>query len=69
MPVLLHGVPQRLPPSIGSGENLQFASAVIIEPLDPPLAGRIAILENVGRLGAGLARLCYHVSGSELSTF
>src|SRR5438132_13037161 len=66
MPVLLHGVSQRLSPRALAGENLQFASAVIIEPLDTPLTGRQPILENVGRLSAGLARLCDHVSASQL---
>src|SRR6266550_919597 len=66
MPVLLHGVAQCLSPCGRAGENLQFAAAVIVKPLDAPLAGRLAILENLGRLCAGLARLCHHVSGSEL---
>src|SRR5207253_889469 len=65
MPVLLHGVPQRLPPSIGAGENLQFAAAIIVEPLDPPLARCCAILVDICRLSAGLGRLCHHVSGSK----
>src|SRR5438105_15420929 len=67
MPVLPHGVAERLPPRIVAGENLQFAAAIIVKPFYPPLARCSAILENVGRLSAGLARLCHHVSGSELS--
>src|SRR5207248_6594585 len=67
MPVLLHGVSQRLSPRVLAGENLQFAAAILVEPLDAPFPRRLAILENVGRLSAGLARLCHHVSGSELS--
>ena len=50
MPVLLHGVPQRLPVRVGAGENLQFAAAIIINPLDPSLAGRLPILEPLGWL-------------------
>jgi hypothetical protein len=50
MPVLLHGVPQRLPPRILPGENLQLVSADIVKPLDAPLAGCFAILENLGWL-------------------
>jgi hypothetical protein len=38
MPVLLHGVSQRIPPRSWAAENLQFAMAVIVEPLDAPLA-------------------------------
>jgi hypothetical protein len=48
MPVLLHGVSQRIPPRRRAGENLQFATAVIVEPLDTPLAGCSAIFENLG---------------------
>jgi hypothetical protein len=43
MAVLLHGVPQCLPTRRCAGENLQFATAVIIEPFDMPLAGCSAI--------------------------
>src|SRR5260221_14782582 len=50
MPVLLHGVPQRLPVRVGTVEDLQFAAAIIVKPLDAPLAGRLAILENHGWL-------------------
>src|SRR5207248_10055801 len=67
MPVLLHGVSQRLSPRVLAGENLQFAMAILVEPLDAPLPRRLAILENIGRLSAGLARLCHHGSGSEES--
>src|SRR5215471_4913096 len=63
MPVLLHSVPQRLPSRIVAGENVQFASAIIVEPLDPPLARRCAILENICRLSAGLGCLCHHWFG------
>jgi hypothetical protein len=50
MPVLLHGVPQRLPVRVGTVEDLQLASAIIVKPLDTPLARRLAILENHGWL-------------------
>ncbi len=50
MPVLLHGVSQRLPVRVGTVEDLQFASAIIVKPLDTPLAGCVAILENHGWL-------------------
>src|SRR5438874_1865727 len=59
--------PSCLPARALAGENLRLAAAIIVEPLDPPLARRLAILENVGRFSAGLARLCHHVSGSEKS--
>ena len=37
------------PPREGTGENLhQFATAIIVKPLDAPLAGYLAILENLG---------------------
>src|SRR6266480_4197219 len=47
MAVLAHGVSECLSPRIVPSENLQFAAAIIVEPLDPPLAGRRAILENL----------------------
>jgi hypothetical protein len=43
MPVLLHGVSQRIPPRSRAGENLQLATAIIVEPLDAPLAGCFVI--------------------------
>jgi hypothetical protein len=49
MPVLLHGVSQRLSARVGAGEDLQFAAAVVVKPLDAPLAGRYAILDNLRR--------------------
>src|ERR1051325_5796641 len=64
MPVPSHGVAQRLPSRIVAGANLQFAAAIILEPLDAPLASHCAILENVGRLSAGLGCLCHHGLGS-----
>ena len=48
MRVILHRVAQRLPPRAVPVEHLQFAAAIIIKPLDAPLAGRLAILENLG---------------------
>jgi hypothetical protein len=48
MPVLLHGIPERLPPRIGAGEDLQHRTAVIVEPLDAPLAGGLAIFKDFG---------------------
>src|SRR5580704_5113279 len=48
MPVLLHGVSQRIPSRSWTAENLQFATAVTLEPLDAPLAGCSAIFENLG---------------------
>ena len=39
MPVLLHGISQCLPPCGRAGEDLQFAAAVAVEPLDAPLVG------------------------------
>jgi hypothetical protein len=48
LPIFLHCIPQRLLPCVVAGENLQFATAIIVEPIDPPLAGRSAILENFG---------------------
>jgi hypothetical protein len=50
MPVLLDRVSERLRSRGRAGENLQLASTVIIEPLDPPSAGRDPILENLGWL-------------------
>jgi hypothetical protein len=46
MPVLLHGVPQRLLTRGRAGKNLDLATAVIVKPLDPPLTGCITILEH-----------------------
>ena len=57
MPVLPHGVAQRLPPRAVAVENLQFAAAIIIKPLDTPRAGRLAILKNLGWLILCLAVL------------
>src|SRR5689334_13618681 len=65
MPVFSHGVAQRLPTRIVASENLQFAAAIIIEPLDAPLASHCTILEHICRLSAGLGCLCHHGSGSE----
>src|SRR5215813_4382310 len=65
MPILSHGVPQRLPPRVFAAENVQLTAPIIVEPLDPPLAGRRAILEDICRLSAGLGCLCHHCSGSE----
>src|ERR1051326_3046599 len=65
MPVLLHSVPQRFPSRVVAGEKLQFAAATIVEPLNPPLARRCAIFEDIWRLSAGLGCLCHHDSGSE----
>src|SRR5438552_12868695 len=48
MPVRLHGVPECLPARRWAGENLQFATAVIVEPLDAPLAGCSVIFEDLG---------------------
>src|SRR6267143_613829 len=48
MTVFLHGVSQRIPPRSRAGENLQFATAIIVEPLDAPLAGCSAVFENLG---------------------
>jgi hypothetical protein len=47
MAVLSHGVAQRLPPRIVTVEHLQFAAAVIVKPLDAPLAGCFTILETL----------------------
>jgi hypothetical protein len=48
MPVLLHGVPERLPVRVGTVEDFQFAAPIIVKPLDAPLA--VSILENRGWL-------------------
>src|SRR6266566_4397468 len=48
MPVRLHGVPECLPARRWAGENLQFATAIIVEPLDAPLAGCSAVFEDLG---------------------
>src|SRR5436190_24311484 len=48
MPVFAHRISQRLSPGIVAGENLQFATAIIVEPLDSPLA---ALLVNLGWFG------------------
>ena len=45
MPVLLHGVPERLPVRVGTVEDFQFAAPIIVKPLDAPLA--LAILKNL----------------------
>jgi hypothetical protein len=51
MRVLLHGGPYCPPSREGTGENLhQLACAIIGKPLDAPLAGYLAILENLGWL-------------------
>jgi yecA family protein len=48
--VILHSISQRLPVRVGTGKDLQFASAIIVKPLDTPLAAHVAILENHGWL-------------------
>jgi len=48
MPVILYGVPQRLPPRRWAGEDRQFAATIIAEPFDAPLTGQLAVLENLG---------------------
>src|SRR4051794_28651713 len=50
MAVALDRVPQGSRPRIGAGEDLHLAATVIVEPLDAPLAGQLAVLENFGRL-------------------
>jgi hypothetical protein len=42
LPILWHPVPQRLSPRVVAGENLQFATAIIVEPLDAPSRKRLA---------------------------
>src|ERR1700692_1948981 len=55
MPVLLHGVSQCLSPRGRASEYLQLAAAIIVEPLDAPLAGGFAIFKDFGWFGhAGL---------------
>src|SRR5436190_18489974 len=48
MPVLAHRVSQRLPPGILAVNISRFAAAIIVEPLDPPLA---ALLVKLGWFG------------------
>src|ERR1051325_6889792 len=58
MPIPSHGIAQRLPSRIVAGENLQFAAAIMIEPLDAPLASHCGLLRVV--IGAaGCARIVY----------
>jgi hypothetical protein len=54
-PVLLQGVPERLPVRVGTVEDLQFAAPIVVKPLDAPLA--VAILENLGWLSHRLKPL------------
>src|SRR6202030_1171038 len=51
MPVRLHRVSQCLFPRGRAGEYLQLAAAVIVEPLDAPLAGDLAIFKDFGWFG------------------
>jgi hypothetical protein len=50
MSVVLHRVSQRIPPGGGADKNFHFAAAIVVKPLDAPLAGFYAILENLGWL-------------------
>jgi hypothetical protein len=50
MSVVLHRVSQRIPARGWADENLQFAAAVIVEPLDAPLTCLYSILKNLGWL-------------------
>jgi hypothetical protein len=48
MAVLPHGVSQCVASCCVATENLEFAPAIIVEPLDAPLAACDAILEYLG---------------------
>src|SRR5438046_10678122 len=50
MSVVLHRVSQPIPPRDGADENFHFAAAIIVIPLDAPLACCYAILKNLGWL-------------------
>jgi hypothetical protein len=47
MSVLLHRESQRIPPGGGTDEDFHFAAAIIVKPLDAPLACFYAILKNL----------------------
>jgi hypothetical protein len=57
MPVLPHGVSQRLTSGNRAGEDLQLAPAIIVEPFDAPSAGLHAIPKNLGGLRHNLTRI------------
>jgi hypothetical protein len=55
MPVLSYRITERPLASFWASKDSQFATAVIVEPLNPPLAGIFVVLENVRWLSVGLA--------------
>jgi hypothetical protein len=50
MAVALDPVAQGSRSRIGAGEDFHVATTVIVEPLDAPLTGQLAVLENLGWL-------------------
>ena len=66
MAVSPHSIAQRLLPRVGAGENIQLAPAVVVKPLNTPLAGRFPVLEDLGWLGHAsvLAMRCFCCSAT-----